>query len=161
MQSLKLQVVCEDNKIEFFSEGIVGAYYHVGNPIKDDLNPEYIIKVFFDNTGEFKGIFLSDDYKEELQDELESLIHCSVPRELEEYEHLSSIKIKDNDICLEDLYICKKCKKVHVWDDSKIWSCEECDEYICSNCIEEYNEDARYTGISNLEIILCDTCFDK
>ena len=160
MFNLKLQVICENSNIEFFNEGIVGDYYHTGKPTKDNLKPEYIIKVFFDDAGEFKGIFLSDDYKEELQDEFESLIHCSIPRILEEYESLNLIKVKDNKINFEpyDFCRCVKCGKVHVWEDSQIWGCEHCGMYICADCINEYDNEMLY---DEARTILCDTCFKE
>lgn len=161
MSNLKLQVICENNVVKSFEKGIVGAYFYVGLPTEYDQEPEYILSVFFNENREFQGILLLDEYKEQLKNGFDSLIHCEIPRDIEEYEQLNFIEINNGSISKEiyDLCKCKKCGSLKVWEDSDIWECEECHELICSDCIEEFNGEAKEKGISQLEVILCDNCF--
>lgn len=162
MSNLKLQVICENNVVKSFEKGITGAYFYIGLPTEYDQEPEYILSVFFDEKGDFQGILLKDEYKEILKNQFDSLISCEIPRNIEEYERLNFVEIKEGSISIEeyDLCKCKKCGYLTTWDEGDIWECEECNELICSKCIKEFNEEAKIKGISQLDKILCDTCFE-
>lgn len=163
MTNLKLEVICKNNEIKLFDKGIIGCYFYIGHPTDTEKEPEYILEVFFNENREFEGILLKDSYKEELKDCFESLLSCEVSQNIREYEQLKFISIDNNEINMKDYDVCecKKCNYVTEWNDCDIWQCEICNEYICSDCIHEYDEDAREIGISNLVDILCDTCYQN
>lgn len=110
MSNLKLQVICENNIVKYFEKGITGAYFYIGLPTEYDQEPEYILSVFFDEKGDFQGILLKDEYKEILKNQFDSLIKCEIPRDIEEYERLNLVEVKEGSISIEEYDLCK-CKK--------------------------------------------------
>lgn len=161
MEDLKLEVICENGKVEYFEKGILGAYFWIGHPTEWEKEPEYIIEVFFDESMKFRGILLLDEYKEELKDSFESIICCELPTDIEEYEFFSFATIENGEISVRkyDLCKCSVCEHLTEWDEGDIWECEECGETVCSDCIHKYNPEA-VVGINQLEEILCKKCFN-
>lgn len=163
MSNSMLKVICEGGKIESFKKGIIGAYYWIGHPTDTEEEPEYILRVFFDDNRNFKGILLLEDYQEELKDSFDSLIECEIPRDIKEYEILNIVKIEDNTMKVEDYDLCEcsLCGHLSNWEDSDIWECEECGELTCSKCIEEFDNEAKESGVGQLDVIRCKACYEK
>jgi DNA-directed RNA polymerase subunit RPC12/RpoP len=67
----------------------------------------------------------------------------------------------------QELYKCVVCNKDYHWEGdsnetSTIYYCESCnDNYVCSDCISSYDENARNCGIGELDEILCPDCYNK
>lgn len=159
MKEFNFQVICKNGEVKDFKDGFTGPYHYISN--SDEENNEFILSIFFDEKYTFQGIVLLEEYKDYLKDEFKSILSSDIPVDIEEYEYV--YKIKDGERIDEkiQLCICKKCKDVFNWEDGDVWECESCNECICSNCIYEYDLEARNIGIAQMHDILCDGCFEE
>lgn len=161
MNNLKFQVISKNNEIDFFDNGFIAPYYYIMESNKEGKQDEFIVKIFFDKEYIFKGIVLSEEYNYYLKDKFESILSSDISTDIEEYESVREVVdgIISQDIV--ELCRCIKCKKISNWDDCDVWKCENCNEYICNDCLHEYDLELSRVGIAELDDILCHECYNE
>lgn len=159
MKDFKFQVICKNGEVKDFKNGFTGPCHYISN--LDEENNEFILSLFFDEKYTFQGIVLLEEYKEYLKDDFESILSSDISINIEECEYVYEIKNGERIDEKIQPCKCKKCKGVFNWEDGDVWECESCNEYICRDCLYEYDLEARNIGIAQLHDILCDGCFEE